>query len=280
MARVKRAVHSKKHRRATLERAKGYYGNKSRSYRAANEQVMHSLQYAFRDRRARKGEFRKLWIARINAAAREIPADNILVATGRRARTAGLGLDRLDLTMNGACVAIDERCATSMLNVWAVGDLGAVYQWQSATQSFTEISHGFYGDVRDLAAWLLRQAETGSTGACSGHRAGRRGAHASTPGSGQAVKVGPGQEGGQGRRRAGCPQGTAQEAGAQRRLTCAGAWRTERRQSGRRGTDRPPSRAMAATTSSWSCRCGRPEIVTVPRRRPATPNGTAPPWGA
>ena len=70
MARVKRSVHSKKHRKATLERAKGYYGNKSRSYKAANEQVMHSLQYAFRDRRARKGEFRKLWIARINAAAR------------------------------------------------------------------------------------------------------------------------------------------------------------------------------------------------------------------
>jgi large subunit ribosomal protein L20 len=70
MARVKRAVHSKKHRRSTLERAKGYYGNKSRSYRAANEQVMHSLQYAYRDRRARKGEFRKLWIQRINAACR------------------------------------------------------------------------------------------------------------------------------------------------------------------------------------------------------------------
>jgi len=70
MARVKRAVHSKKHRRATLERAKGYYGNKSRSYRSANEQVMHSLQYAFRDRRARKGEFRRLWIQRINAACR------------------------------------------------------------------------------------------------------------------------------------------------------------------------------------------------------------------
>jgi large subunit ribosomal protein L20 len=71
MARVKRAVHSKKHRRSTLERAKGYYGNKSRSYRAANEQVMHSGQYAFRDRRARKGEFRKLWIQRINAACRQ-----------------------------------------------------------------------------------------------------------------------------------------------------------------------------------------------------------------
>jgi large subunit ribosomal protein L20 len=71
MARVKRSVSSKKHRRATLERAKGYYGNKSRSYRAANEQVMHSLQYAFRDRRARKGDFRSLWIQRINAACRE-----------------------------------------------------------------------------------------------------------------------------------------------------------------------------------------------------------------
>ena len=71
MARVKRAVQSKKHRRATLERAKGYYGNKSRSFRAANEAVMHAGAYAFRDRRARKGDFRKLWIQRINAACRE-----------------------------------------------------------------------------------------------------------------------------------------------------------------------------------------------------------------
>ena len=70
MARVKRAVASKKHRKTTLERAKGYYGNKSRSYRSANEQVMHSLQYAYRDRRARKGDFRQLWIQRINAACR------------------------------------------------------------------------------------------------------------------------------------------------------------------------------------------------------------------
>jgi len=70
MARVKRAVHGKKRRRTVLERAHGFYGNKSRSYRAANEQVMHSLQYAYRDRRARKGDFRKLWIQRINAAAR------------------------------------------------------------------------------------------------------------------------------------------------------------------------------------------------------------------
>ena len=69
MARVKRAVHAKKHHRAVLEQAQGYYGNKSRSFRAANEQVMHSLQYAYRDRRARKGDFRQLWIQRINAAS-------------------------------------------------------------------------------------------------------------------------------------------------------------------------------------------------------------------
>jgi large subunit ribosomal protein L20 len=70
MARVKRGVHAKKHHKAVLELAQGYYGNKSRSFRAANEQVMHSLQYAYRDRRARKGDFRQLWIQRINAAAR------------------------------------------------------------------------------------------------------------------------------------------------------------------------------------------------------------------
>jgi large subunit ribosomal protein L20 len=71
MARVKRSVHGKKHRRAVLEAAQGYSGARSRSFRKANEQVMHSLQYAYRDRRARKGEFRRLWIVRINAACRE-----------------------------------------------------------------------------------------------------------------------------------------------------------------------------------------------------------------
>jgi large subunit ribosomal protein L20 len=71
MARVKRAVQGKKHRRAVLEKAEGYSASRSRHFRKANEQVMHSGQYAFRDRRARKGEFRKLWIVRINAACRE-----------------------------------------------------------------------------------------------------------------------------------------------------------------------------------------------------------------
>jgi large subunit ribosomal protein L20 len=70
MARVKRAINGKKHRRAILEQAEGYYGNRSRSFRSANEAVLHSLQYAYRDRRARKGDFRRLWIQRINAGAR------------------------------------------------------------------------------------------------------------------------------------------------------------------------------------------------------------------
>ena len=71
MARVKRSVHSKKSRRKVLAKAEGYRGSRSRSVRKANEQVMHSGNYAYRDRRARKGEFRRLWIVRINAACRE-----------------------------------------------------------------------------------------------------------------------------------------------------------------------------------------------------------------
>ncbi|HZS19632.1 MAG TPA: 50S ribosomal protein L20 [Pseudonocardiaceae bacterium] len=71
MARVKRAVNAQKKRRSTLEAASGYRGQRSRLYRKAKEQVLHSLQYAYRDRRARKGDFRQLWITRINAAARQ-----------------------------------------------------------------------------------------------------------------------------------------------------------------------------------------------------------------
>ena len=70
MARVKRAVNAQKKRRTTLERASGYRGQRSRLYRKAKEQVTHSLVYAYRDRRARKGDFRRLWIQRIDAAAR------------------------------------------------------------------------------------------------------------------------------------------------------------------------------------------------------------------
>ncbi|HSX69085.1 50S ribosomal protein L20 [Nocardioides sp.] len=70
MARVKRAVNAAKKRRVTLERASGYRGQRSRLYRKAKEQVTHSLVYSYNDRRKKKGEFRKLWIQRINAAAR------------------------------------------------------------------------------------------------------------------------------------------------------------------------------------------------------------------
>ena len=109
MARVKRAVHSKKHRRATLDRAKGYFGNKSRSYRSANEQVMHSLQYAFRDRRARKGEFRKLWIQRINAACRENGISYSRFVNGLK--VAGVEVDRKVL----ADIAVADPAAFTAL---------------------------------------------------------------------------------------------------------------------------------------------------------------------
>lgn len=93
MARVKGAVHAKKHHKAVLEQAKGYYGNKSRSFRAANEQVLHSLAYAFRDRRARKGEFRQLWIQRINA----------------QARVNGISYSRLIAGLKAAEISVDRK---------------------------------------------------------------------------------------------------------------------------------------------------------------------------
>jgi large subunit ribosomal protein L20 len=70
MARVKRSLNAKKKRRVVLARAKGYRGQRSRLYRKAKEQLLHSLTYAYRDRKDRKGNFRRLWIQRINAAAR------------------------------------------------------------------------------------------------------------------------------------------------------------------------------------------------------------------
>ena len=109
MARVKRAVHGRKHHRAVLEQARGYYGNKSRSFRAANEQVMHSLQYAYRDRRARKGDFRQLWIQRINAAARQHGMSYSRFVAGLRA--AGVEVDRKIL----ADLAVSDEAAFAAL---------------------------------------------------------------------------------------------------------------------------------------------------------------------
>lgn len=109
MARVKRAVNARKKHRSVLEKAKGYYGNKSRSYRAANEQVLHSGQYAFRDRRARKGEFRRLWIQRINAACRQNDISYSRFIAGLNA--AGIDVDRKIL----ADLAVHDAAAFSSL---------------------------------------------------------------------------------------------------------------------------------------------------------------------
>ncbi len=92
MPRVKRAVNAHKKRRTILKRAKGYYGAKSRTYRAAKEQVQHSLQYQYRDRRNKKREIRRLWITRINAAARINGMSYSVFMNGLK--RAGVELDR------------------------------------------------------------------------------------------------------------------------------------------------------------------------------------------
>jgi large subunit ribosomal protein L20 len=92
MARVKRAVHARKKRREILESAKGYYGARSRRLRVAKEQVMHSGVYAYRDRRDRKAQFRRLWIARIGAGARQNGSTYSAFMHGLK--QAGIELDR------------------------------------------------------------------------------------------------------------------------------------------------------------------------------------------
>ena len=105
MARVKRAVNAHKKRRVILERAKGYRGQRSRLYRKAKEQVTHSLVYAYRDRKKRKGDFRRLWIQRINAAS----------------RANGLTYNRLIQGLKAAGVEVDRRVLADM----AVNDAAA-----------------------------------------------------------------------------------------------------------------------------------------------------------
>ena len=109
MARVKRAVHGKKHRRVILEQAQGYFGNKSRSFKSANEAVMHAGNYAFRDRRARKGDFRKLWIQRINAGTRQNGLSYSRFINGLK--HAGVEVDRKVL----ADLAVTEPAAFAAL---------------------------------------------------------------------------------------------------------------------------------------------------------------------
>ena len=117
MARVKNAVNAAKKRRTTLERAEGYRGQRSRLYRKAKEQVVHSLNYAFRDRRAKKGEFRRLWIQRINAAARlnGITYNRLIQGLA----LAGIEVDRrmlADMAVNDAATfATIEKAAKAAL---------------------------------------------------------------------------------------------------------------------------------------------------------------------
>jgi len=111
VARVKRAVNAQKKRRVVLERASGYRGQRSRLYRKAKEQVTHSLVYSYNDRRKRKGDFRKLWIQRINAGARAEGLTYNRFIQGLR--LAGVEVDRkilADLAVNDlpAFVALVE----------------------------------------------------------------------------------------------------------------------------------------------------------------------------
>ena len=109
MARVKRAVNAHKKRRVVLERASGYRGQRSRLYRKAKEQMLHSLNYAYRDRRARKGDFRSLWIQRINAAARANGMTYNRFIQGLKA--AGVEVDRKNL----AELAVSDAAAFTAL---------------------------------------------------------------------------------------------------------------------------------------------------------------------
>jgi len=95
MARVKRAVNAQKKRREVLEKASGYRGQRSRLYRKAKEQLLHSATYEYRDRKKRKGDFRQLWITRINAAARENGMTYNRLIQGLK--LAGVEVDRKNL---------------------------------------------------------------------------------------------------------------------------------------------------------------------------------------
>jgi large subunit ribosomal protein L20 len=109
VARVKRAVNAQKKRRNTLAAASGYRGQRSRLYRKAKEQLLHSAGYAYRDRRARKGDFRQLWITRINAAARSNGMTYNRFVQGLKA--AGLDVDRKVL----ADIAVTDPAAFAAL---------------------------------------------------------------------------------------------------------------------------------------------------------------------
>jgi large subunit ribosomal protein L20 len=119
MPRVKRSVHARKKRRKVLDRAKGYFGQSHVSYRKAKEQLLHSDNYAYRDRKARKRVFRRLWIVRINAAARREGLSYSQFAAGLR--KADIGLDRKVL----ADLAVNDPAAFSQIAARAKAALDA-----------------------------------------------------------------------------------------------------------------------------------------------------------
>ncbi|HXZ65370.1 MAG TPA: 50S ribosomal protein L20 [Streptosporangiaceae bacterium] len=119
MARVKRAVNAHKKRRVVLERASGYRGQRSRLYRKAKEQQLHSMTYAYRDRKDRKGAFRRLWIQRINAAVRSEGLTYNRFIQGLR--LAGVDVDRRML----AELAVSDAAAFAALVQVARGALPA-----------------------------------------------------------------------------------------------------------------------------------------------------------
>ncbi len=132
MARVKRAVNAQKKRREVLEKASGYRGQRSRLYRKAKEQLLHSATYEYRDRKKRKGDFRQLWITRINAAARENGMTYNRLIQGLKA--AGVEVDRkvladLAVTDAPAFAALVEVARTA---VAAEGIGGAAAQSPAA----------------------------------------------------------------------------------------------------------------------------------------------------
>ena len=132
MARVKRAVNAQKKRRSTLEAASGYRGQRSRLYRKAKEQILHSMQYAYRDRRARKGDFRQLWITRINAAARQ----------------NGMTYNRLVQGLRIAEIEVDRKNLAEL----AVSD-------PTAFTALVEIARASLPDSRGASAPLSREGD-------------------------------------------------------------------------------------------------------------------------
>ncbi|MDO5739538.1 MAG: 50S ribosomal protein L20 [Ornithinimicrobium sp.] len=129
MARVKRAVNAQKKRRVILDRASGYRGQRSRLYRKAKEQVTHSLVYAYNDRRDRKGDFRRLWIQRINAGARANGMTYNRFIQGLKA--AGVEVDRRML----AELAVHDEAAFAHLVELSKANVPATGQVKESAES-------------------------------------------------------------------------------------------------------------------------------------------------